>query len=542
MKYIRRILLFFALVLALAASASAAGVTSTTATIGGATARVIYVTPSETTVVAPVLANNSVGTDAAASSMISGAPGKVAAAINGNFFNSYYDASAPLDINTGNYARIFGAIVIDGRMICSGGSAALGFGYDGTVHIGRVELKGRMTISRTSYYAWGVNTLYSDSKAIYVLTEELDYAVDIPASSTVVTVRDGAVESVGTGCDGFVVPDGAVVLVINSGYNKRNIKVGASAVYDFTASGDDSVSWSEMRNVLGGSGLIVEHGVSAVDNNLSLTAEDQNPDVAGQRSFVAVLSDGRLMFGTVSSSYRKIAASLIEMGVTDAMMLDGGASSMLYADGSFPVAAGRKLASILAVMDASSDGGTTVAAAPSSWAVEDVDEARTLGILPASLDSSYQQGITRGEFCRLIGGYIHAKTGKTMEEYCKEKKLTVDTKKFSDIEDTDIACAAALEIVTGYPNGTFKPNAQILRQDAAIMLRRLAQVLGAEAEQEAKTFKDSDQIAEYARPGVDFVVSLGIMNGSTSGKFSPRSNITREQAVTTMMNIWRLLE
>lgn len=545
MKIFRKFLLLLGLTLALSVTAFAAEVTSTTATIGGATAKVVYITLSDTTVVAPVVANGSVGTDAAASSIVSGAPGKVVAALNGNFFNSYYDKSKPMDINTGNYARTFGAIINDGKMICSGGTAAIGFGYDGSVRIGRVTLKGRVKVGSYTYVAWGVNTIHDASTAVIVLTAELDYPVDIPASSTIVTIRDEKVESITSGYSGYVVPDGAIALVIGGGYHQYPLKVGDKASYDFVAwDSDDNAAWEGMRNILGGSGLIVENGQSAVDSNESLTADDQDPDLVSQRTFAAVLADGRLMFGAVSSSYRKIAQSLIEMGVTDAMMLDGGASSMIYANGSFSVPAGRNLASILAVMDTTvtSGGNTGAAETPSAWAKADVDEARDLGILPGSVDSRYQQSITRGEFCQLVAGYVTAKTGKTMAEFCKSKNLTVNASQFSDTSDSDIASVAALEIVNGYPDGTFRPDQPIQRQDAAIMLRRLAQVFGAAADQEPRTFLDSGSISDYARPGVDFVTALGIMNGHANGNFAPRDNITREQAVITIMNAWRELK
>ena len=71
--------------------------------------------------------------------------------------------------------------------------------------------------------------------------------------------------------------------------------------------------------------MIVEHGVSAVDNNPNVTADDQDPDTVSVRSFAAITADGRLMLATVTSSYRAIAQSLVQMGVQDAMTLDGAA-------------------------------------------------------------------------------------------------------------------------------------------------------------------------------------------------------------------------
>lgn len=99
---------------------------------------------------------------------------------------------------------------------------------------------------------------------------------------------------------------------------------------------------------------------------------------------------------------------------------------------------------------------------------------------------------------------------------------------------------AALGIVTGYPDGTFHPKDSIKRQDAAIMLQRLANRVEITASGSPKTFTDAASIPAYAQPGVDFVTGLGIMNGNADGTFSPAKNITREQAVITIMNLYQL--
>ena len=75
-----------------------------------------------------------------------------------------------------------------------------------------------------------------------------------------------------------------------------------------------------------------------------------------------------------------------------------------------------------------------------------------------------------------------------------------------------------------------------------IMLGRLAKVLGAEFSGPAKAYTDRAQISPYAVPGVDFVSGLGIMNGNANGSFSPQANITREEAVITVMNAWRNID
>ena len=321
MKIIQKAALLLALVLLLSTAAFAAAITTTTETIGGAAAQVVYVTPSANTEIRAIIANGQLGTTAEAEAVIAREGKKIVAAINGNFYNCWYDRNKPLSVMENNYPRIYGAIVTDGKMLNSGASVALGIASDGSMKIARATIKGTLTLGRTRIVAWCVNTSNSDPQACYILTDELALGVDIPESSEIVIVRDGTVEDVQSGCANFRTPSGAVAMVLNSGcYVRGMARVGMRAEYGFCVTDSDS-DMENMKNIIGGTGMIVEHGVSAVDNNPNVTADDQDPDTVSVRSFAAITADGRLMLATVTSSYRAIAQSLVQMGVQDAMTL-----------------------------------------------------------------------------------------------------------------------------------------------------------------------------------------------------------------------------
>lgn len=541
MRIIKKSALFlisFFLILAVCCSpAFATEAERTTAYIGGAQAQVAYITLSSSSVVCPLIPSGGVCTDDYADFIISDAPATVVAAINGSFFNSYYKKDRPLDINTGNYAAMYGAIVAEGKMISSGGSAALGFGYDGTVHIGRVDLAATLTVGDLTFICWGVNQVYNQNKAVYALTSEMPYAVNVPVDSTIVEVKDGVVQSKEKGRAGYRPPEGAVALVFESHYPTLwDVSVGDEATYSYTVRSGDAEQWSGLRYIIGASGMLVEDGVNVVDKN-NLKESKLQPDAPGECCFIALTHDGRLMFGTVYSTFRKIANSLVAMGVSDAILLDGGGSSMLYANGKYQNSPGRKLASLIAVIDPTVPPFDE----PSDWAMADVEAAADLGILPEALDCNYLTAITREEFCALISGYIEARTGQSIARFCKEYE-DAERVRFSDTSDATTMSIASLGIVNGYPDGTFCPDDNIIRQDAAIMLGRLAKVMGAEFNGPAKAYTDREQISDYAVPGVDFVTGVGIMNGNADGSFSPLTNITREEAVITVMNAWRSLD
>ena len=165
MKMIRKAALLLALVLLLSTAAMAAGVTTTVETIGGASAQVVYVTPGENTEIRAVIANGQLGTTAKAEAVIAGEGKRIVAAVNGNFYNCWYDRNKPLSVMENNYPRIYGAIVTEGKMLNSGATVALGIAADGSMKIARATIKGTMTLGGQKLVAWCVNTSNSDPQA-----------------------------------------------------------------------------------------------------------------------------------------------------------------------------------------------------------------------------------------------------------------------------------------------------------------------------------------------------------------------------------------
>ena len=58
-------------------------------------------------------------------------------------------------------------------------------------------------------------------------------------------------------------------------------------------------------------------------------------------------------------------------------------------------------------------------------------------------------------------------------------------------------------------------------------------------ENEKMRFNDYESIAEWARPAVDKVSSLKIMNGDDSGNFNPKNNLPREEAAQIIYNLFQ---
>jgi len=96
-----------------------------------------------------------------------------------------------------------------------------------------------------------------------------------------------------------------------------------------------------------------------------------------------------------------------------------------------------------------------------------------------------------------------------------------------------IATAASYGIVNGYDANTFGPDDLITREQMAVMIVKAAKVKATAAE---ITFTDSSAISAWAGEAVAAAVQNGIMKGYPDGTFGPRRNATRAEAVTVIAN------
>jgi len=93
--------------------------------------------------------------------------------------------------------------------------------------------------------------------------------------------------------------------------------------------------------------------------------------------------------------------------------------------------------------------------------------------------------------------------------------------------EAQIRKAAALGIVRGYQDGTFRPDAKINRFEFAIMLARVKQL--SEVPNATLNFKDADKIPAWARGLIASAVNARLVLGDAAGNFNPTANLTRVQ-------------
>ena len=93
-------------------------------------------------------------------------------------------------------------------------------------------------------------------------------------------------------------------------------------------------------------------------------------------------------------------------------------------------------------------------------------------------------------------------------------------------------------IINGISEAQFGVGQPITRQDAATILSRI--INASEEAVGGEKFADDDSIAEYAKNGVYTLKNRGMISGYEDGTFRPQSQITRAEAAQMIYNILKL--
>ncbi len=324
--------------------------TNSTATISSKTTNIVKFEPTEVEVNV-VTANNSVVDDVNVKNMISTT--NVQSAINGGFFNSYYDSGSAMSFPD-NCAKVYATLIQDGKLINGGGTAIAMIGFDslGNPVVDKVNIKSQVSFIDQDILIWGVNNSYSGSPTMY-FTEEMTVPVTTSSDYTNIFIVNSKVTKIINGGT-FTVAKNESVLAVptsiiekNEGFGKY-INVGDTAEFNYTIEpiNTDESRWENITQAMGGGALLVANGVNVANDN-TYSDSKQAANVVVQRSFIGVTNNGQIIMGEGVASFNDVADYLVKNGVKEAMALDGGASSMLYSNGTYLQTAGRELASIL---------------------------------------------------------------------------------------------------------------------------------------------------------------------------------------------------
>ena len=172
-------------------------------------------------------------------------------------------------------------------------------------------------------------------------------------------------------------------------------------------------------------------------------------------------------------------------------------------------------------------------AAPSTWAVDEVELAKQLGLTTPAILSDFQSPITREEFSEMII--------KLYEELSGKIATPAEVNLFSDTSNPEILKANRLGIVQGFPGGIFAPSSLITREQIATMYYRT--LLSIDQLIVAGTFNigfaDKGLISSWAMKEVSFMSAKGVIQGRGGNMFDPKGNTTREEAIALTVRTYQ---
>jgi len=168
------------------------------------------------------------------------------------------------------------------------------------------------------------------------------------------------------------------------------------------------------------------------------------------------------------------------------------------------------------------------------WAQHDIELMAGMGIAKGVGDNKFNPdgNVTRAEFVALLVRSF----GVPIEP--------VSETSFKDVPP-DAWFAAEVEaaykggIAIGFEDGTFRPYAQVNREQIAVFIVRAMNwtVEDEEADALLSKFTDQAKISSWAKEAVAVAVQKGIVLGRPDGNFDPQANATRAEAVVMLKRV-----
>lgn len=298
--------------------------------------------------VEPVVAEEGIGHVESLSSMAERT--EAIAAVNGTFFDAYEDDSSKRYPN--------GLMLRSGAIIRSGDNQTFAVDLNKTPFI--KQMKVGMTViakhqkSSYSFSPWGVNTYYGEDAADQVVWYTRDFGERVTwTGGTKVVIENGRITRI-TEDEAAIPEDGQVCFIGNTQGNKAymlsklhvgdEVTVQTKMTYEGSGGGD---GWDAG---IGVGPKLVTNGAVDIDFARDGFTDANITSSANVRSFIGIDDKARLVMGTVSAAtVTDMAHVLAELGLKEAMNMDGGASSGLYVDGSMKRTPGRLLSNALVV-------------------------------------------------------------------------------------------------------------------------------------------------------------------------------------------------
>ena len=172
--------------------------------------------------------------------------------------------------------------------------------------------------------------------------------------------------------------------------------------------------------------------------------------------------------------------------------------------------------------------------ADGKWYTDSVKFCYANEIVSGVTDYTFEPGtpLTRGMFVVMLSAAVDA----DVSQYAGKSS-------FKDVKTTSwyanaVEWAYRNGYVSGMGDGYFSPKSNITRQQMCVLFKAYMENNGYDVainKNVLNKYSDKNTISSWAKDGVIYAVSAGLMNGTTDTTISPKTELTRAQATTIMM-------
>ncbi|WP_256759572.1 S-layer homology domain-containing protein [Cohnella sp. WQ 127256] len=166
------------------------------------------------------------------------------------------------------------------------------------------------------------------------------------------------------------------------------------------------------------------------------------------------------------------------------------------------------------------------------WAEKTIDIFVRLKLINGYTDGTFRPNspITRAEFAVILNRVLNIQGGSNTSVVLRD---IVDSWAKEDIENL-----VAAGVIKGYNDGTFKPDNTITREEMVIMLSRIVDLNNVAKDTTKGNFNDLN--GAYAADEIKAAAQAGIVSGKGNGRFDPKNNSTRAEALQIILNVLEL--
>ncbi|MFD0715768.1 S-layer homology domain-containing protein [Paenibacillus sp. GCM10027626] len=167
------------------------------------------------------------------------------------------------------------------------------------------------------------------------------------------------------------------------------------------------------------------------------------------------------------------------------------------------------------------------------WAQQEIEQAVRLGIVQGYADQSFRpnQSISRQELVAMLARALKpASSNEAAPAFTDQGRIGSWALK-------DVAAAVQAGWITGYADGSFRPQEGITRTEMAAIIARAAKLPIAESAM--TSFSDDEAIASWAKGYINAAAASGLLKGQNKNRFVPNGIVTRSEAAVIAV---RLLE